>query len=142
MNINFSELKGLSSYTFKKDKGFYIIFKDSSNKKITLNKDVDLKKVYFMICNKQGEVLYKSKKGCFEIIKYKKCVRTGKLFFDRYTCVDAEKLGFKRNSRGYSEDLKHFIDFCSNRKSGKEIYDYVINFLYEYSYNNLQTVIA
>jgi hypothetical protein len=44
MNINFSELKDLSSYTFKKDKDLKLIVKNITKK------DMDLNKVYFILC--------------------------------------------------------------------------------------------
>ena len=77
MSLNFSELKGLSTYNFKKDKGISIIIKDVTD-------DLeDLKKVYFIVTNNNGDVLYQSKKGCFEVVGYKKLIRTGNLFFGR-----------------------------------------------------------
>ena len=66
MTINFSELKDLSSYTFKKDKDLKLIVKNITKK------DMDLNKVYFILCKSNGEVVYRSKKGCFEVVDYKK----------------------------------------------------------------------
>ena len=115
--IDFSELKGLTAYNFKKDKGVGV--------KILYNKDdvFKLKDMYFIVYTESGDVLYKSSKGCFTVIEYRKAVRTGKLFFDRYTTVKAHKLAFKRNAVGYSKDFDSFKKFCANRKSGNEIYN-------------------
>ena len=135
MNINFSELKGLSEYNFKRDKDLKLIVKNITKK------DVDMNKVYFVLCNGDGEAVYQSKKGCFEIVDYKKRIKTGKLLINRYTYVDAKKLSFKSDKRGYSQDLHQVRDFCNNRKSGREIYDYVMQFMYEYSRNYLQEFI-
>ena len=117
MSLNFSELKGLSTYNFKKDKGVCV--------KIKLNTDdlYKIKDIYFMVCDESGKVLYLSKKGCFSLIEYKKTVRTGSLFFGRYTTVKAYRLGFKRNEAGYSESYDSFRNFCANRRSGSEIFD-------------------
>lgn len=117
MSLDFSELKGLSKYNFKKDIGAGI--------KIIHNKDnvFNLKDMYFIVYNESGDVLYKSSKGCFTVIEYKKTVKTGNLFFDRYTTVNAHRLAFKRNGSGYSKDLTSFREFCANRRSGSEIFD-------------------
>jgi hypothetical protein len=79
--------------------------------------------MYFLVYNESGDVLYKSSKDCFSVIEYKKTVKTGNLFFDRYTTVKAHKLAFKRNASGFSNDLNSFKEFCANRKSGNEIYN-------------------
>ena len=115
--IDFSELKGLTAYTFKKDKGVGV--------KIMYNKEdvFKLKDMYFLVYNESGDVLYKSSKDCFSVIEYKKTVKTGNLFFDRYTTVKAHKLAFKRNASGYSKEFNSFREFCANRKSGNEIYN-------------------
>ena len=63
--IDFSELKGLTAYTFKKDKGVGV--------KILYNKEdvFKLKDMYFLVYNESGDVLYKSSIGCFSVIEYK-----------------------------------------------------------------------
>lgn len=137
MTINFSELKDLSSYTFKKDKDLKLIVKNITKK------DMDLNKVYFILCKSNGEVVYKSKKGCFEVVDYKKEVISGKwLCFNKYTYVDAKKLRFKADKRGYSSYAEHFRQFCNNRKSGREIYSYVYQFIRDYNQNYMQNYIA
>ena len=115
--LDFSELKGISTYNFKKDKGVGV--------KILYNKEdvFKLKDMYFLVYNESGDVLYKCSKGCFSVIEYRKVVKTGNVFFGRYTTVKAHKLAFKRNASGYSKEFNSFREFCGNRKSGSEIYN-------------------
>lgn len=127
MSLNFSELKGLSTYNFKKDKGISIIIKD-----VTDNLE-DLKKVYFIVTNNNGDVLYQSKKGCFEVVGYKKLIRTGNLFFGRYDTVNSKKIKFKCDKHGYSKDLLKFREFCSDRRSGSEIYNLLLSVMGQYN---------
>ena len=117
MKLNFSELRGLSTYTFKSDKGIGV--------KILYDKDnvFNIKNMFFIVYTKDGNVLYKSNKGCFTVVEYAKTVKTGNTFFDRYTTIKAHKLVFKRNASGFSNDLNSFKEFCANRKSGNEIYN-------------------
>ena len=137
MTINFSELKDLSSYTFKKDKDLKLIVKNITKK------DMDLNKVYFILCKSNGEVVYKSKKGCFEVVDYKKEVISGKwLCFNKYTYVDAKKLRFKADKRGYSSYAEHFRQFCNNRKSGREIWSYMFQFIENYNQHYMQHYIS
>lgn len=127
MKIDFSELKGLSSYTFKKDKGVFVKFAYTSKKK------QNTETLYFMVINGNGEVLYKSKKGCFEFREVKEYKNVSRHWFPKYEPVFSTKLKFKVDSRGYSKDLSQFRDFCSNRKSGSEIYEIVLDGVRKYA---------
>ena len=72
-------------------------------------------------------------KGCFEVVGYKKLIRTGNLFFGRYDTVNSKKIKFKCDKHGYSKDLLKFREFCSDRRSGSEIYNLLLSVMGQYN---------
>ena len=126
MKIDFSELKGLSSYTFKKDKGVFVKFAHDSKKKF------NTETLYFMVINGNGEVLYKSKKNCFEFRVVKEYKNVSQNWFPKYEPVYVTRLKFKADKKGYSKHLSQFRNFCSNRKSGSEIYEILMDSMRKY----------
>lgn len=126
MNLDFSELKGLGGYTFRKDKGVYIEF-INAHKWETNSKDI-----FFMVKDEKGNVLYTSKKGCLECQDTSKYINVSKNWFPRYERFLCKKLKFKRDKKGYSKELARFREFCSNRRSGSEIHDLFFTELNKY----------
>lgn len=126
MKLDFSELKGLGSYTFKKDKGVYIEFVDA-HKWETKAKDI-----FFMVKDEKGNILYISKKGCFECQDGTKYINVSKGWFPKYERFLCKQLRFKCDKKGYSKELACFREFCNNRRSGSEIYSLFFEELNKY----------
>ena len=117
MKIDFSELKGLGSYTFKKDKGIRIEFVNGHKW------ETDAKDIFFMVKDEIGNILYASKKGCLECRDTSKYINVSKGWFPRYERFLCKQLNFKRDAKGFSKELACFREFCNNRRSGSEIYN-------------------
>lgn len=129
MNIDFSAFRGISDYNFKKDGTVFIKFSS-----ISKTDKSTMKKVQFTVTvAKTGEVIYVSKKGCLEFVEGTKYENVSKTWFPSYRPVKYFRLRFKKDFSSQKE-FKRFNDFCSNRKSGRDIYDLFLDVLNKYNY--------